>query len=373
MNKNPIILVNFICLRGGALSYAYEMVRALSLREAEVFVLLSKEMYSIEEWRKIINVTLIEIDGYSTRLNFFPRLIKFIFTGKKIVRKAVGNRPIDIIYLTHTSFWAWIINRLIKSKVNIYTFHDPIPHNLKRSFSTWASRDCAKFADGIIILSDCFREYICKEYNLPDNHVLKVSFGNQKYYVPAGNNRQHETGTTFLFYGRIDQYKGVDILYNAYMKIRENYQNVRLRIAGKGPLAEYIDLTKKYEDVNIINRYIDDSEVAGLFQGERVITVLPYRSATQSGVAPIAFDLNSLVISTNVGGLAEQVIPGETGIVVEPDSVSAISDAMEYALMHKDDCERMVKNAKKMIGAESWEQQAEKVYDFAMRILMEKK
>ena len=58
------------------------------------------------------------------------------------------------------------------------------------------------------------------------------------------------------------------------------------------------------------------------------MVVLPYRSATQSGVTHVAYALGVPVITTDVGGLAETVRPDETGLVVPPEDPAALADAV---------------------------------------------
>jgi len=58
------------------------------------------------------------------------------------------------------------------------------------------------------------------------------------------------------------------------------------------------------------------------------VVVLPYLSATQSGIAQIAFNFDRPVIATAVGGLGEVVKQGETGLVVPPGDPAALADAI---------------------------------------------
>jgi glycosyltransferase involved in cell wall biosynthesis len=79
--------------------------------------------------------------------------------------------------------------------------------------------------------------------------------------------------------------------------------------------------------VLVVNRYIPNDEVAAYFSASDVV-VLPYLDATQSGIAQIAYNFNKPVITTDVGGLAEVVSDGKTGLVVPPDSASELARAI---------------------------------------------
>jgi glycosyltransferase involved in cell wall biosynthesis len=77
----------------------------------------------------------------------------------------------------------------------------------------------------------------------------------------------------------------------------------------------------------MIERYVPDDEVEALFKAADLV-VLPYRSATQSGVTHVAYAMGVPVITTDVGGLAETVVPGETGRVVPPENPAALAEAI---------------------------------------------
>jgi glycosyltransferase involved in cell wall biosynthesis len=89
-------------------------------------------------------------------------------------------------------------------------------------------------------------------------------------------------------------------------------------VAPAGPAADA---------VRLLDRYLPDDEVEALFKAADVV-VLPYRSATQSGVTHVAYALGVPVITTDVGGLAETVRPGETGLVVRPEDPAALAEAV---------------------------------------------
>ena len=78
--------------------------------------------------------------------------------------------------------------------------------------------------------------------------------------------------------------------------------------------------------MTIINTYISDEEVTELFTISDVI-VLPYISATQSGIIPIAYAFKKPVIASNVGAISEVVDDGITGILVPPKNVEAFIES----------------------------------------------
>ena len=144
-----------------------------------------------------------------------------------------------------------------------------------------------------------------------------------------------------LFFGYVRKYKGLDILLKAFPKILEKFPNTFLLMVGEfydNPdsyfkLIEELNITKRVE---VINQFVPNEEVAKYYIASDVV-VLPYRSATQSGILNVAYGFNKPVIVTNVGGLAEYVIEGKTGFVIKPDSEDEIVKGYEKYLSKKDE------------------------------------
>ena len=135
-----------------------------------------------------------------------------------------------------------------------------------------------------------------------------------------------------LFFGFVRKYKGLDYLLKAMPAIKRNLTDCKLLIVGDfgDDKNEYLDLINK-EDIDdvisIYDGYIPDKEVEKFFAACDVV-VLPYVSATQSGIVQIAYGFDKPVIATIVGGLPDVVTDGKTGFLVEPENPQAIADAI---------------------------------------------
>ena len=134
-----------------------------------------------------------------------------------------------------------------------------------------------------------------------------------------------------LFFGYIRRYKGLHILLDAMPTILKSLK-VRLLVVG-----EFYDDEQKYRDqmaaqglqdsVVVHSDYVPNEEVSKYFSAADVV-VLPYVSATQSGIVQIAYQFDKPVIATDVGGLSEVVLNGRTGYIVKPESPEAVADAV---------------------------------------------
>lgn len=146
-----------------------------------------------------------------------------------------------------------------------------------------------------------------------------------------------EEGRLLLFFGFVRHYKGLDLLIRALPAIRRHLPDVKLVVVGEfyEPRESYDRLVRDLglEDAVVIRDDYCPNETVGAYFAACDVTVLPYRSATQSGIVQVAYALGMPVITTDVGGLAEVVQDGVSGYVVpaenEPALVSAVQKFFE--------------------------------------------
>ncbi|MDE7305475.1 MAG: glycosyltransferase [Alistipes sp.] len=137
-----------------------------------------------------------------------------------------------------------------------------------------------------------------------------------------------------LFFGLIRDYKGLDLLLDAWAKLRREgrTQGRRLIVAGefytaREPYLAQIAAHGLQDEVILHDRFIPDAEVKYYFSAADCV-VQPYKTATQSGVTQIAYQFCTPMIVTAVGGLAEIVPDGRVGYVCPP-TVEGVADAIE--------------------------------------------
>ncbi|MBO4636381.1 MAG: glycosyltransferase [Clostridiales bacterium] len=167
-----------------------------------------------------------------------------------------------------------------------------------------------------------------------------------------------------LFFGFVRKYKGLMHLINAMPAVHEALPDARLYIAGDfgDDRDEYI---RRAEDSGILSYttiregYIPDKE-AGKYFAACDLVVLPYESATQSGIVQTAFSFGKPVVVTNVGGLPEVVEDGRTGYIVPPQDPKAIAERI-VKFFTEDDREAFTSNIRKEAYKYSWDRVNENV------------
>lgn len=170
---------------------------------------------------------------------------------------------------------------------------------------------------------DCY-----KQAQILDIKMLKQEFGFEN------------DSLVLLFFGYVRKYKGLDILIEAFPNILFAIPKAKLLIVGEfyDDPKEYTELIKKLkieEQVKVINQFVPNEDVAKYYQTADVV-ILPYRSATQSGILNVAYGFYKPVIVTDIGGLAEFVDEGKTGFVVKPNSAEAIAEGVNKFLNTRD-------------------------------------
>lgn len=141
----------------------------------------------------------------------------------------------------------------------------------------------------------------------------------------------HEQHAYILFFGFIRQYKGLDLLLEAFADKRLRDLPVKLIVAGEfyenpQPYWEQIAQLQLENHIELRTLFIPDSEVRNYFCIADLVAQ-PYRSATQSGVSQIAYHFEKPMLVTNVGGLAEIIPNGKVGYVVDVNP-KEIADAL---------------------------------------------
>lgn len=143
-----------------------------------------------------------------------------------------------------------------------------------------------------------------------------------------------------LFFGQIKEVKGLDLLLEAFGRVRARIGPCRLVIAGKvwkDDFSRYQALIDQHtldEFVDLRIRYIPDSEVSAFYSAADLI-VLPYRRIYQSGVLLMAMSFGVPVLASDLPGMVEIVEDGRNGFLFKAGDVDDLGDRIVFALDSK--------------------------------------
>ncbi len=224
--------------------------------------------------------------------------------------------------------------------------------------------------DGFIYMSQQVKgeldRYTRKKPSLFSPHPLFVNFGDKVPRDEACNRLELDPGLSYaLFFGLIRDYKGLDLLLEAWaqLKLEGKCERRRLIVAGefyqnKGRYVDIIVERGLVDDIVLHDYFIKDNDVRYFFSAADVV-IQPYRSATQSGVTQIAYHFEVPMIVTNVGGLPEIVPDGVVGYVCQT-TVESLAGAIER--FYEDGvAERFTANMSREKVRFSWDAMADKL------------
>lgn len=252
-----------------------------------------------------------------------------------------------------------------KGIVTIGLLHNVIPHE-KQVTDEMLTKYFLNGQDAYIVLTESVRDDLLK-YK-PDARYELVGHPLYKHFANTISGEEARKALNLpadkkilLFFGFIRDYKGLDKILEAMPLMGEEYHLV---VAGEsyGDFSKYQDIIKnlKIENkVSIFNKYINDDEVQLYFNASD-ICILPYKSATQSGIVGISYHFELPVIVTRVGGLDQMVEPFGTGLVIDEANPELLKSAIiEYFEKDmKSACKSGISNYH---NVHSWEAVAEAV------------
>lgn len=302
--------------RGGGAQYCYEMARALQ-RQGEFDLCLSLSRQSDLYHRFLeLGISSLDIDTY-TDIGSAMRSVMRLPRLRRAFARFLDEQGVDAVLCTMAHLWNPLFLDLIRSRNLPYvvTVHDAKLHPGEqfKPYQRWLDHEIGR-SDGVVTLSRHVRTVLCARHVLREDAVITAPLG------PLLNERLHplpldgRPPRRLVFFGRILEYKGVDLLLDAFAALLRDFPDITLSIHGSGNAAPYTDRIAALPNITLDNRYIPENEIPAIM-GKADLVVLPYREASQSGVIAMAQSCGVPVVVTPVGGLVEQVIDGETGLV----------------------------------------------------------
>jgi glycosyltransferase involved in cell wall biosynthesis len=334
--KRIIIIGPVYPYKGGISHYTGLMYRALS-KKYDVTMLSFSFQYPgflYKKEQKDFSNDTFKIEGTRYELNTVNP-INWLVTARKIN----DLRPdLVIIQWWHPYFAPCyqVLAGHIRGRI-LFICHNVFPHE-RFPMDKWLTKHTLKKGNFYIVqsgqdekdlksvISDAvYKRAVHPTYNAFRMQNISKEKARESLCIPQDDN-------VLLFFGFVRKYKGLDCLIKAMPEVRGMVENIRLLVVGDfgEDKEDYLSLIKekKVQDlINIYDGYIPDREVEKFFAACDVV-VLPYKSATQSGIVQIAYGFNKPVIATSVGGLPDVVTEGKNGFLVESENQKALADAI---------------------------------------------
>lgn len=280
-----------------------------------------------------------EIKTYNGVFSFLINtlfVLPFYFIG--MIPKIL--REYDVLYLPYKHFWDIpfvFLFKLLNKKI-VFTAHDGWLHEGERNFFTQGLNNYRlNNSTSVIFLSKYVERLVKKKIRLKSKSVIIPLPIIENSYIKLNNNIDNNT-KNILFLGRIDRYKGIELLMESVLLIENDFD--KLIIAGKSNYdINYI----KHPNIEIKDYYLTEQEMGDLLSWADLL-VLPYTEATQSGVIALGIYAELPMLCTNVGGFKEQLLKDEA-FWCEPN-LDSLSKSLKEVLSMKEERLKIIEKMK---------------------------
>lgn len=368
--------------RGGLTHYAYNLSCALAERGHEV-TLVTTAAYELEGRSLPANVRVVKViarrkrriggarPAFARRL---ARRVEAVVDAWVVARLARRLRP-DVIHLHCTnpiSLWYLILLRRLRATL-VATAHVITPHE-RIPLQEAIYRRIHDIGQLVIAHSDFDRRRLVEEFAVDPERVVVIPHGEYGFFGQGAERGDRETARrsfglepgeeVALFFGYIREYKGLDLLLEAWPTVEEARPGARLLVGGD-PVR--LDPARRQELESWATRlgavlrfdYVPFSEVSRYF-GAADLLVMPYRHISQSGVLYLALALGVPVVATRVGALPEVLQDGDSALLVPPESPAALAEALIRVLGDAELRERLAAGGRRVAEEHSWPAVAER-------------
>lgn len=273
---------------------------------------------------------VLKLDTHTARP--LPFVTNFPGARRTLLRALSRNPPHAVVTLM-PHIWTPLLAPGIKKLGIPYItiLHDVVSHpgDPTARLTPWLLRD-AKVADLVITLSQSVADQLSALRLVSPDRIVSLFLPDLKYSnISTMRTRIGENAAPLrlLFFGRIMEYKGLPLLTSAIEMLRADGFEISLGVAGSGFVDN--DLRDRLNCLNaeLINRWIAAEEVSSLLARYDAV-VLSHTEASQSGVAATAFGAGMPVVGMPVGGIAEQIEDGRTGVLAEGFDARSLANAI---------------------------------------------
>ncbi len=336
---------------GGESTYLFGLVSGLSKIEGLLIDVIDSDK-SIGAFDHLKNVTFYNYRGsldpnvstskkYKRIVKYYIRLIAYAAKSKaKIFHIQWPNK---FLFFDRT-----LLNIYYKlnGKKIVFTAHNINKQkrdNQDSAFNRFSLKLFYNLVNSIIVHNDKMKKELSNDFKISSNKIFVNRIG-LNIKVPKSEMNRNEARKLLnvskdkkliLFFGGINEYKGVDILIESFSKAVAERNDLLLLIAGASRNDNYVSILKELISKYNLGgkcithfKFIPEDSVEIYFKSADCL-VLPYRSIFQSGLHVLSYAYGLPVIATDVGSFKdEDVLVGKSGYICKPEDVEDLKNTI---------------------------------------------
>ena len=317
--------------RGGVAHHTSELHRTLS-EQASLLTISFSRQYPKLLYPGISPTECPDSDGvYESGVEYSLDSLNPVTWMQTLRRIKAFSPDLAIIPWWH-AYWApcfgWLARQLRRSDIAVSFICHNITGHENTSLERYLSKFALRHADHYIVHSRQNASDLLRLF--PSANIFVHPHPVPRSLPSPKNIFRRRSSTELLFFGFVRPYKGLDVLLNALVHLKDS--DFYLTVAGEfwnasNEARDFVERHGLDGRVEIVARYVSDWEAAEYFARADAV-VLPYIRATSSGVIPLAYYYDKPVIASRVGGLPDFVEEGGTGLLVHPGSPTDLARAL---------------------------------------------
>ena len=378
--------------RGGYLQFSMHLCEALALRGADTTLITSRDSTELPKNGNSFRIRPI-LGGMNREQSKVVRGLSYsasLFALRGLLRRGQFDiAHFQDTFVPYVDAPFFMLHGKARPRI-VFAAHDPDQEAItarrvrRASLRRTTLGRIYHSVDGVVAMSDSARRELITNFAVPERKVVRIAQGNYSSYgverAPAKEAARQRLGIAddrklVLFFGSLKPSKGLGYLVRAFARVKASEPRAHLLIAGEPrgvdvaacrALTDRLGLT---DCVSLRPGYVPTEAVPDHLIAADLVA-LPYLRIYQSGVLHLAYTFGRPVVATRVGGLAEDVEEGKSGLLVPPADEEALAAAVLEMLASPQRLKTMGDHARMLSETVySWDAIARQTLDFYRSLL----
>ena len=325
--------------RKNAMTDSYKNILNEFIQKNQTYIVIPSA-YDQEEFSDKFKFKIKETFSCNNKIIALFQSMSFAYKLRKIVKQ---NGIIRIFLYFDNDWFNIILNIfLINTKVDYFVWiHDPILHSgegiITKTVRLFNEKFLYRKAKKIFISWEGIKGVVADRYKIGQEKIVSIKLPEMAEtqfsdIIPSDSDK---CLYDILFFGRIESYKGINLLIDTILYLEQSGRLLRTVIGGTGSIEKEVAKSiNGHSNIIFINKYIENRKLAELISVSKIV-VLPYKDATGTLAIQTANFYNKPVIASNVGCFSEYIENGVNGFIFDQYTVDDLANKIFYLLENR--------------------------------------